>query len=242
MTERSPRGLNKLAKSCVQMENPELEVAEKLILDSNPGLASDAPPGSRTTSCISTVRVPRTRRGPRCPSATSRVGEDVIVEGIAVEREQGLVPPTRVLVRVLDEDGGYEGPNAGKPHCLTWRLTMTNVVVLMSCTKWETSPRTLSNEWTGVTSWRSRAAATSRSCSQARASACARCRAATTATWTSSRARHYEKMSERVTVDRHIRERAKPTHERPSNEGPTGSEDATALGSGRRVRCAALRL
>jgi hypothetical protein len=50
--------LDKLAEGGVQMEDPDLAIAEELNLDSNLGLASSAH-RSRATSCISTVRVPR---------------------------------------------------------------------------------------------------------------------------------------------------------------------------------------
>jgi hypothetical protein len=44
-----------------------------------------------------------------------RIGKDVIVESVAVELEQDLVTPARVLGRVQDEDDGGEAPDAGDP-------------------------------------------------------------------------------------------------------------------------------
>jgi hypothetical protein len=77
-----------------------------------------------------------------------RIGEDVIV---AVELEQDLVTPARVLLSAgtsQDEDDGGEAPDAGEP---AWRMTMKNAsgvgrAAALSCAEWEPSPGTPPNE------------------------------------------------------------------------------------------------
>lgn len=48
-----------------------------------------------------------------------RVGEDVVVEGVAVEGQQDLIMPASLLGRVGGKDDGDQSPNAGKSRCLS---------------------------------------------------------------------------------------------------------------------------
>jgi hypothetical protein len=50
-----------------------------------------------------------------------RIGEDVIVEDVAVEIEQDPIMPARVQGRGQDEDDGGKAPDAGET---AWRLTI----------------------------------------------------------------------------------------------------------------------
>ena len=101
--------LDKLTKSGVQVENPDLAVAEEHGLGNNLGLSSGS-------SLLAYVVLRLDREGAEDPGQDSavhpgpgvrrhhRVGEDMVVEGVAVEGQQDLIAPASVLGRVGCED------------------------------------------------------------------------------------------------------------------------------------------
>jgi hypothetical protein len=119
--------LDKLAEGGVQMEDPDLAVAEELNLDSNLGLATT---GERCPPLAGNV-LHLDREGVEDPREDnviypalglcrhSHVDEDVGVEDMAVEGRQDLITPASVLGRVRGEDNGDEGPDVVEPHRLS---------------------------------------------------------------------------------------------------------------------------
>lgn len=73
-----------------------------------------------------------------------RVGEDVVVEGVAVEGQQDMIAPASVRGRVRGEDDGDQSPNTAKSRRLSMEtnddqrvgaLLSTSTSLSTSCTE-----------------------------------------------------------------------------------------------------------
>jgi len=118
------------AEGGVEVEDPGLSVSLELGLESDPGLASSAAGLANDVLQLHGERPEDPGQDDAVHPEPGRrgggaVGEDVVVEGVALEGEEDEVPPASIGGRGGVQDDWHQGPDVLTPAAWAWRLATT---------------------------------------------------------------------------------------------------------------------